>query len=924
VVRTAELRRVRQFAAGIHGQPAALVIAGEAGAGKSVLWRAGVAAAAAAGHRVLRCEPSAEETDLPFAGLSDLLTDVLPTVADGLPGPQREALEVALLLRPAGAKPPTAHAIGLAVLGALRAMAETGPLLVAIDDVHWLDRASLDALTFAFRRADRGPVGLLMTARTEVPADPLTAVAPAPPRGWRDLAAAAPGETIELAPLDYRQVRRLLPDTVSLAQARDITRQSRGNPFWAREIAVSLESAGSPVPVLARSLADRLSRSLSKEAGEVLAVVAACGRISVGNTMVVLDHLDDPGAALDEAVLAGVVTETAGRLTAVHPLIGAAAAESLPPVRRQRLYGRLAGLAVSPEPKARFAALAAGATPDAKVAAALDAAADAAHARAGNAEAARFAVQAVAFTPEEDDDGARTRRRIRAAELLFLAGDPHQSLEQAAAVDLARLATPDLERLLPLLLDMTDVVHGVPAANALVTRLASEASPDPRRRALVLMLVSDLDYGIIGGRREAATAAIRSAEAAGPAADATLHQALLNLAGAKVIAGDGLDDGLLDRAERLETRIDVSRLQDRADLVRGLWSRSIEDLDTARAALSRGIDQAREAGDDFHVAAFLAYLADAEERAGDYAAARDALAAADTVSAWHDWPALPWYTEPRCELLIADGDLTAALALADQHLPDAPGDPAASRFLGALVRGRVASWRGDPAGAVHWFERAAASADECGLADPGIRHGLDTALAEAYLADRRPADARRIAAWLRETGERLGRPALTGCACRIDAQATAEAGDLEEAAELARRAVTEHERSPLRPELARSLLVLGQVERRRKARRQSRDALGRARDLARGMGHRPLLALIEQELPRVAAAQAGGELTATERRVADLIAAGATNRDAAAALFVSVRTVETHAASVYRKLGVRNRAELAHRFPPTSVTDANQ
>ena len=116
-------------------------------------------------------------------------------------------------------------------------------------------------------------------------------------------------------------------------------------------------------------------------------------------------------------------------------------------------------------------------------------------------------------------------------------------------------------------------------------------------------------------------------------------------------------------------------------------------------------------------------------------------------------------------------------------------------------------------------------------------------------------------------------------------------------------------------ELARSLLVLGQIERRRKARGQSRDALLRAHQLATEMDHRPLLAEIERELPRVAAARSGTELTATEQRVADLIAAGATNRDAAAALFVSVRTIETHVASIYRKLGVRTRAELARRLP---------
>jgi DNA-binding CsgD family transcriptional regulator len=911
LVRSDEWRRVYQFAVDIGDHPAALVIAGEAGAGKSVLWQAAAAAAARAGHRVLRTEPSATEAELPFVGLSDLLTDVLPAVAAAIPEPQREALEVALLVRPAGDTPPTAHAVGLAVLAALRAMAAEGPLLVAVDDVQWLDEASQDALTFAFRRAGSGPAKLLAATRT----DPLMTAEALPAHGWRDLAAAVPAETIELAPLDDRQIRRLLPSTISAARVRDIARQSGGNPFWAREIAASLESDGSPVPTLARTLTDRLARSLSEDAGSVLAMVAACGRVSVRNTMVVLDHLDDPGAALDEAVLAGVVTETAGRLAAAHPLIGAAAVEALPPMRRQQLYTRLAEVGDNPETKAHFAALAAGPQPDSAVAAALDAAAEAAYAKAGNAEAARFAVQAVQFTPDEDDT-ARIRRRIRAAELLFLAGDPHRSLEQAAAVGLGQLATPDLERLLPLLLDMTDLVHGADAAAAIVTRLADGTDLDPRRRALVLMVASDLHYGIKGGRREAATEAIRSAEAAGPAADTSLHQALLNLVGVKARAGDGLDYALLDRAERLETGMNLNQLQNSADLLRGLWSRCVEDLDTARAALSRSIARAREAEDDFHQAAFLAYLADTEELAGDYAAAREALAAADAVSAWHDWPAaLSWYTEPRCELLMADGDLDTALTLASERLPDTPSQPVIGQFLGGLVRGRVAAWRGDMAGAVHWFERAAASASESGFTDPGVRHGLDTALAEAYLAQGRTADARPIAAWLREVGDRLGRPALTGCACRIDAQAAAHDGDLDTAVVSARQAVAAHEASPLRPELARSLLILGQLERRRKARRQSRDALTRAHELARAIGHRPLQALIERELPRTAAARAGDELTATEQQVAELVATGATNRDAAAALFISVRTVETHVASVYRKLGVRNRAELARAFP---------
>ena len=149
-------------------------------------------AATDAGCRLLRTEPSASEADLPFAGLSDLLAGVLPDVGAGIPAPQREALEIALLLRPAGDQLPTAHAVGLAVLTALRSCVAAGPVLVAIDDVQWLDAASLEALAFAVRRITAGPLSLLLAARTQAPADPLTAGEPAPPSGWRELLAAVP------------------------------------------------------------------------------------------------------------------------------------------------------------------------------------------------------------------------------------------------------------------------------------------------------------------------------------------------------------------------------------------------------------------------------------------------------------------------------------------------------------------------------------------------------------------------------------------------------------------------------------------------------------------------------------------------------------------------------------------------------------
>ena len=362
IVRQAEWRRVRDFALSARTFPAVLALQGEAGAGKSTLWRGGVGAAQEAGHRVLRTEPSAGETDMSFAGLSDLLADVLPEVAAEIPAPQLEALEVALLLRSAGSQPPTAHAVGLAVLAALHACASRWPVLVAVDDVQWLDEASIEALAFAFRRITDGALTLLLAARTATSADPVTAGEPPPPSTWRSLLTALPAaEVIDLAPLDMWQIQNLLPGFVTTAQASLVARQSRGNPFWAKEILASTETGATMVPPLALSLTGRLSRSLSPAAADALAVVAAAGRIRLPEALPVLSHLDDPAAAVDDAVLAGLLIERADRIVVSHPLIAAAAVHALPPGRRGRLYRQLADASADPERRAHFAALAAGA-----------------------------------------------------------------------------------------------------------------------------------------------------------------------------------------------------------------------------------------------------------------------------------------------------------------------------------------------------------------------------------------------------------------------------------------------------------------------------------------------------------------------------------------------------------------------------------
>ncbi|HSZ39907.1 MAG TPA: LuxR family transcriptional regulator [Trebonia sp.] len=949
-VRTAEWRSAREFAvtAPQRTEPAALAITGEAGAGKSNLWRAAVAEAAGRGCRVLRSEPSASEADTPFAGLSDLLAGVVSLVESGIPQPQREALDVALLARPAGEQPPPAHAIGRGVLAALNALVSAGPVLLAVDDVQWLDTGSMDALVFALRRiagapsagpADGRPaLSLLLAARTEAPADPLTVGTPSPPDGWRRLLAAFPpaaAAELVLEPLALDQVQGLLPATATIAQARLVTAQSRGNPFWAREIWSSIATttapaevspAGeAPVPPRARAaLAGRLKRSLSPPAAEALAVVAAAGRITVPDALAAMEDVADSAAAIDSAVEAGVVIETEGRLAPAHPLIGATAVEAVPPDRQAALYRRLAAVSASPERRAQFTALAAaaqGTMPDQAVADALDAAAEAAAAKAAYAAAAKFAAQSVRFTPP-GDEAELIRRRIRAGELFDMANELTEALEQFDAVDLNALTTTDAERVLPRLADLLDVLHGEAAARSLITRSLESATGD-RPRAVLQSLAADIWYGVPGQRRAAAAEAIAHAEAAGPEANASLHRALVNLVGAKCGECEGVDEALLTRAEQLERIVPGIPLYEVADGFRNLCYRYTEQLDIARAAALRLVSRARDAGDDWALSLYLSQFALTEELAGDYQAAKAALDDSNGIAAAYDWPEHPALFEPQCELLIANGNLDEARRIADEHLPDEPDQPIRSRFMGASLRGKASAWAGDAATAVRYLELAARYADELGWLDPGQRSRVDCLLAEAHVATGQPAKAAEVSARLRGLGARMNRPTLVGDACRIDALAAAAAGDqpdhLDAAAEHARAAVAAHERSQLRTELAHSLLVLGQIERRRKARTESRAALRRAHDLAVALGHEPLLAQINAELPTSALSRAESVLTAAEQRVAEQIAKGSTNREAAAELFLSVRTVETHVASIYRKLGVRTRSDLRRTLGARTV-----
>src|ERR687892_2307762 len=173
VGRDEELSLVAAFLEAPHELPAALLVEGEAGIGKSTVWRHGIELARGNGFRVLETRPTESETTLSFAGLGDLLGEAGNYVTSELPPPQRRALEGALLLREPGETRPEAREISTAFLGALRALARRQPLLVAVDDVQWLDVPSSAAIDYAARRLRGEPIAFLLARRLTGDDEPL-------------------------------------------------------------------------------------------------------------------------------------------------------------------------------------------------------------------------------------------------------------------------------------------------------------------------------------------------------------------------------------------------------------------------------------------------------------------------------------------------------------------------------------------------------------------------------------------------------------------------------------------------------------------------------------------------------------------------------------------------------------------------------
>jgi DNA-binding CsgD family transcriptional regulator len=890
--RESELGALHAFAdrAAAGGAPA-LVLAGEAGLGKSTLWLAGVEAARARGLRVLTARPAEAELGIAHAGLGDLLEDAFVDVAGELAPPRRHALEVALLVGGRHHEPLDVRTLAVAVRTALELVAERGPVLLAIDDVQWLDASTTSALAFALRRLHETRVAVLLARRLGDGAGP------------PELEGAVGDrlERLRLTPLSAGAVHRLVQLRLGRSFARPtllrLHEASGGNPFFALELARALGDAvdpTQPLPVpesldaLVRARLERLPDATRAE------LLLACAHVRPSAEDVDLDALAPAFADHVLELADGVVRFT-------HPLLASALYQHASPEARRRAHARLAGSVEEPLARARHRALATD-VPDAAVAAELDAAASLALARGAPIAAAELAEHAVRTTPA-DAAAERHARLTTAIRAHMAAGDGGRA--RGLAERLLDGARPGEERAEALVL--VAGLEGVAREVALLEEALEEPAVSAelrvslhRRLAVVGRLTKGRGWAVLHVRRSLALAEALED-------DALRSEALAGSAVVGFNAGEPGAEAEAVRALELADRAGDDAQRSRATTTLGhvlVWS---TDLDRARRLLEEQYERARERNERVAGSARW-YLALVEWRAGRWETAERHAAFSHEVGAQYGVLG-PIDLFPAALVAAHRGDFERARRLASEAraLVDREGV-----HLGGIValEGVVDAWTGDAPGAASWFEAAESAADTAEWREPNLRWWRAD-YAETLLALDRADDAEALLdAWERDA-VRLGRTWALAQVARCRGLVAAARDEIEDALDLLGDAVAGHEAVGDAFGRGRALLALGVARRRALQKRPARDAIEEALAVFETVGASSWAGTARAELGRISGRTATDGLTPAERRVAKLVAEGRTNREVAAALFLGERTVASHLTRVYAKLGVRSRTELA-------------
>jgi ATP/maltotriose-dependent transcriptional regulator MalT len=889
------------------GAACALVVEGEPGIGKSRLLAELAARAEGEGFRVAGARASEAELDLPYAALTEALDPVLRdrrVEGLGLEDPGALAGFLAPLRALAEPQPADGHRVHRALRDLLAALAAGAPLLLWLDDAHWLDPASAAALAALLRRLPAGAVLVAAAARAgQAPAPVAAAAAAALREGTL--------ERLAPAPLDEAQAAALVGPA-----AEAIYADSGGNPFYLEQLA---RAHGAGATVHLDGVPDRVAGALASELDAVspgarvlLDAAAVAGDPFDPELAAAVAELDDGAAtaAVDELVAGTLIRPASvpGRFAFRHPVVRRAVYDVAPAGWRVAAHGRaaaaLAARGAGPVARARHIEHAARPGDEEAIALLGEAAAEL---QAGApASSARIRAAALRLLPAADAE-RRLRMSIALADAQSASGDP----ARGRATLLGLMDGADTEQRIALgvraaALEYWLGDHDAARARYQVALQALPAAPGEDRvrlhlgLALSMLLARDFE----GALAHAADAR----DDARALADPVVEAAALSCGAA---AATALHAG--DPAPADEGAAAFAALTDAQAVVRlpGLWmlaraNRALGRFGVGLEHLERGERLARASG---RPAVLLVLRAEAAGLLVELGRVEAALAAAEEATELARLLGSPpmhvWAHSALSAARLAAGDATGALGAADEAAQDgqrpdfqASGQPGWARGNALVASGHAA----EGAEAI----RTAVGGEGFPALPPSERPAAYADLVEAGQAPAPPPAENAV-----------GRALIA----RAEAQALLGAGD---AAGAAKRASEAHvTNAPLAAARARlvegqALAALGDRAAARAALTDAAAALERAgAERWRRVAARELRAL-GRRAPR-SPSQGDGGLTAREREIAELAAAGRTNREIAEELVLSVKTVEAHLRNIFGKLGVRRRIELARALEEPRV-----
>lgn len=896
--RSAELQAVSDFLTSITERPSGLVIDGEEGIGKSALWSAAVQRARDRRFRVLSARAGDVESGS-HAVIAELINDVDCGPADALPDVQRRAMDRIRLRALGRDSPGDNRVVATTFLSILHILAAESPVLVAIDDVQWLDAASKSVIAFVARRLDRG-IGLLLTEGSLPDAGGTTA-------SWLRPARQETIARLRLRPLSVGGLHTLISDRLGHLLPRpttvEVAELAGGNLHHALELAraVDIQSPsdqpGLPAP-LAALVRDRLG-PLRGDVRDVLLAAASVSDPTVGllaqatgssveHTVELLEPLEDKG----------IIGIHGNRVRFSHPLLARGVYADADSACRRSMHRTLADIESQPELKARHLALS---TIDSDPATlkALDAAADTAYARSDPAAAAELVDLARQL------DGDTPSRRIRAAECHFQAGNagPARAIIDPLVSQLPQ--NPLRAKVANLLAEMCMYDNSFTGAVELLRGAEDDAASDPAVlvRTFLLRSFAQLNTGEYADSLHYALHAATLAEALDlPALNS---QARANKVSVGLVCGQGVDRPSLQVALSLEDPdVDVA-LPFSASAVNALTLAWTGHLEEARAQMQVVRNRCIERNANSHIMFLDFHSTLIDVWRADFAAAtltaKDAFERAEllggdhrTVLAHSALALVGAYTgRERDARVDAHAAIDGAKRCGSTRLAD----------TAVMALGFLDVTLGNYAEALTRLQPLIAGLKTLPGLDLGTAAFIPDAV-EAMLALGHRSEAEPLIDVLEQNGRRLDRPWMLAAGARCRSMWLSAQGDAEAATSMAQQAMAEHDRLPMPFERARTQLLLGQLLHGQHLVEAATDTL---REALRTFDHAgtPLWAdRAREELDR------HRRLTPSEQGVAELAASGMTNYDVAALLDISPKTVEANLTRIYRKLGVHSRAEL--------------